>query len=131
MNKSGKVTRWWWVRHAPVVDHDGKIYGQGDVGCDTSDSRSFEGLAGKIPAGAVWVTSNLRRTAQTASAILAAGSPAPAAGLQSGTVNVSMQTINRIKEASASNPANPHTHRQQGQGASATYCCRLAPKRFA
>ncbi|MBT6407164.1 MAG: histidine phosphatase family protein [Rhodospirillaceae bacterium] len=74
---SGKVTRWWWVRHAPVVNHNGKIYGQSDIGCDVSDTPSFEGLAGKIPEGAVWVTSNLSRTIDTANAILKAGGPLP------------------------------------------------------
>ena len=49
----GTVTRWWWVRHAPVVDHGGKIYGQGDIGCDVSDTASFEGLAAKLPEGAI------------------------------------------------------------------------------
>lgn len=75
---SGQVTRWWWVRHAPVVEHGGKIYGQSDIDCDVSHTPSFEGLAGKIPQGAVWVTSNLRRTIDTANAILKAGGPAPA-----------------------------------------------------
>lgn len=74
---TGNVTRWWWVRHAPVVDHGGKIYGQADLGCDVSDTHSFEGLAGKIPQGAVWVTSHLSRTVDTANAILKAGSPVP------------------------------------------------------
>ena len=72
------VTRWWWVRHAPVIDHNGKIYGQSDIGCDVSDRASFEGLAGKLPQGAVWVTSHLSRTIDTANAILAAGGPVPA-----------------------------------------------------
>ena len=30
-------TRWWWVRHAPVREDNGRIYGQKDLGCDTSD----------------------------------------------------------------------------------------------
>src|SRR5712692_5125618 len=35
---SGVVaTRWWWVRHAPVREDNGCIYGQKDIGCDTSD----------------------------------------------------------------------------------------------
>jgi alpha-ribazole phosphatase len=74
----GIVTRWWWVRHAPVVDHGGKIYGQGDIACDVSDTASFEGLAAKLPKGAVWLTSHLSRTINTANAILRAGGPAPA-----------------------------------------------------
>ncbi len=66
-------TRWWWVRHAPVTTHGGKIYGQKDVPCDTSDAAAFEGLAAMLPQGAVWVTSNLRRAKDTAAAIFEAG----------------------------------------------------------
>src|SRR5262245_36593076 len=65
------VTRWWWIRHAPVPD-DGLIYGQRDLACDCSDAEAFAGLAGELPARAVWVTSNLRRTTETAAAIIAA-----------------------------------------------------------
>jgi alpha-ribazole phosphatase len=74
---SVQITRWWWVRHAPVPGLVGILYGQRDVPCDTSDKRSFEGLAKKIPEGAVWVTSNLGRTIETAAAIRHAGSPVP------------------------------------------------------
>jgi alpha-ribazole phosphatase len=69
---SATVTRWWWVRHAPVPD-GGRIYGQRDLPCDCSSAEVFAGLAAELPAGAVWVTSNLVRTTQTAAAILAAG----------------------------------------------------------
>jgi alpha-ribazole phosphatase len=65
------LTRWWWIRHAPVPD-GGRIYGQLDLPCDCSDAATFASLAGELPAGAVWVTSNLVRTRQTAEAILAA-----------------------------------------------------------
>lgn len=64
-------TRWWWIRHAPVPD-GGRIYGQSDVDCDCSDAEIFAILARELPRGAVWVTSNLVRTQQTAAAILAA-----------------------------------------------------------
>ncbi len=66
-------TRWWWVRHAPVTTHGGKIYGQKDVPCDTSDAAAFAGLAYMLPKQAVWVTSNLRRAIDTAAAIVEAG----------------------------------------------------------
>ena len=36
------ATRWWWVRHAPVREDDGCIYGQKDLGCDTSDRVVFD-----------------------------------------------------------------------------------------
>lgn len=67
------VTKWWWVRHAPVVDQDGIIYGANDVLCDTSDRQSFEGLAARLPGDAIWLTSHLSRTHRTASAIGDAG----------------------------------------------------------
>jgi broad specificity phosphatase PhoE len=65
------VTRWWWIRHAPVPDK-GRIYGQGDPSCDCSDRAVFADLSAALPAGAVWVTSNLVRTLETARAIHAA-----------------------------------------------------------
>jgi alpha-ribazole phosphatase len=66
-------TRWWWIRHAPVRVDEGKIYGQTDLPCDCSDTRVFASLAALLPRKAVWLTSNLARTQQTAKAILAAG----------------------------------------------------------
>jgi alpha-ribazole phosphatase len=64
-------TRWWWIRHAPVPD-GGKIYGQSDLDCDCTDAEIFAVLARELPRNAVWVTSHLARTRQTAAAILAA-----------------------------------------------------------
>jgi broad specificity phosphatase PhoE len=72
------VTRWWWVRHAPVRNDGGNIYGQSDITCDTSDRHVFEAVAKMLPREAVWVASNLQRTHQTAEAIWAAGYPKPA-----------------------------------------------------
>jgi len=72
------VTRWWWVRHAPVRSDGGNIYGQSDIACDTSDREVFEAVAKILPREAVWVASNLQRTHQTAAAIWAAGFPKPA-----------------------------------------------------
>jgi len=72
---SATRTRWWWIRHAPVTTHGGKIYGQKDVPCDTSDSAAFAGLAALLPVGAVWVTSHLMRAKDTANAIVEAGAP--------------------------------------------------------
>ena len=66
-------TRWWWIRHAPVHVDGGRIYGQTDLPCDCSDTRIFANLAAQLPHQAVWVTSHLQRTLQTAQAILAAG----------------------------------------------------------
>src|SRR5450432_339043 len=72
------TTRWWWVRHAPVREDNGCIYGQKDLGCDTSDRMVFEAVGKILPRGAVWVASNLKRTHQTAAAIWSAGFPKPA-----------------------------------------------------
>jgi broad specificity phosphatase PhoE len=76
---SPAVTRWWWIRHAPVPD-GGRIYGQGDLPCDCGDTATFAALAAALPSNAVWVTSNLIRTKQTADAILTAD-PAKFAGV--------------------------------------------------
>ena len=72
------VTRWWWVRHAPVRSDGGNIYGQEDIDCDTGDVEVFEAVAKMLPRDAVWYSSNLKRTHKTAEAIWAAGFPKPA-----------------------------------------------------
>lgn len=71
------ATRWWWVRHAPVRNDGGNIYGQKDMDCDCSDSVVFNAVSKILPRNAVWVSSNLKRTHQTAAAIWAAGFPKP------------------------------------------------------
>lgn len=76
------ATRWWWVRHAPVREDGGRIYGQKDIGCDTSDSVVMEAVGKILPHKAVWYASNLKRTHQTAEAIWAAGFPKPATLIQ-------------------------------------------------
>ena len=78
-NPSGAIvtTRWWWVRHAPVREDNGRIYGQKDLGCDTSDGVVFQAVAKILPRNAVWVASTFKRTHQTAAAIWAAGFPKP------------------------------------------------------
>jgi alpha-ribazole phosphatase len=71
------TTNWWWVRHAPVTVNDGAVYGQTDLPCDCSNAAVFAGLAARLPKNAVWVTSGLQRTHQTAAAIVRAGLPGP------------------------------------------------------
>ncbi len=73
------VTCWWWVRHAPVPTGSGMIYGQMDLDADCTDTPSFEALAAYLPADAILLTSDLKRTAQTADAIRAAGLAMPPA----------------------------------------------------
>jgi len=75
-------TRWWWIRHAPVTVNQGRIYGQNDHPCDTDDPPTFQALARLVPADAVWVTSTLLRTVQTAEAIRAEMAPPPTEGAE-------------------------------------------------
>lgn len=82
MTEPTTVTRWWWIRHAPVTDYGGKLYGQTDVPANTSERERYEGLDRALPEGAVWLTSALRRTHQTASAIADAGHPVPDAAVE-------------------------------------------------
>ena len=72
------ATRWWWVRHAPVRNDGGNIYGQKDMDCDCSDRVVFDAVGKILPRKAAWFSSNLKRTHQTADAIWAAGFPKPA-----------------------------------------------------
>lgn len=67
------VTRWWLIRHAPVINPDRLIYGQRDVVADTSNTAHFAGLARTVPRRAVWLQTPLQRTRATAEAILDAG----------------------------------------------------------
>jgi alpha-ribazole phosphatase len=81
------ATRLWWVRHAPVA-HGGRIYGQMDLPCDCTDAALFTGLAEQLSRRAVWVTSNLRRTHETATAIVRAGLPGPEPILGPGAIAI-------------------------------------------
>jgi len=64
------ATRFWWIRHARVPEVAHRMYGSLDVDSDTSDTPLFEGVAAKLPGNALWVTSPLKRTHQTAQALL-------------------------------------------------------------
>ena len=79
------TTRWWWVRHAPVINPDKLLYGRLDLAADTSDAAAVAALAARLPRGAAWLHSPLRRTGETAAALLAAmaesASPAVEPGL--------------------------------------------------
>jgi alpha-ribazole phosphatase len=100
-------TRWWWIRHAPVPD-GGFIYGQRDLACDCADAEIFGILARELPRDAVWLTSNLQRTKQTAAAILAA---AP-------------QRFQGIKPLEVRTLAEQHLGEWQGQERKAFYAAR-------
>jgi len=70
----GTVTRWWWVRHAPVEQaYLSRLYGQADMNADLSNGPSFTAVADRLPKAALWLTSNLKRTQQTAQALQSAG----------------------------------------------------------
>lgn len=70
------ITRWHLVRHAPVAtatDAQDRIYKSADEPADTSDKAAFAALARRLPAGALMVTSGLKRTEATANALIDAG----------------------------------------------------------
>ena len=71
--QAGRATRFWWIRHARVPEVGTHMYGSLDVDSDTSDAPLFTAVAARLPTDALWVTSNLRRTRQTADALVAAG----------------------------------------------------------
>ncbi len=64
-----KITRFWLVRHAPVIGAEGRIYGQDDLPADCGDETAFANLARFLPHLALWLVSPLQRTHQTLSAI--------------------------------------------------------------
>ena len=70
---SSVSTRWWLLRHAPVPCPHGRIHGQLDVACDTSEDEVFQSLAKALPANPVLVESGLIRCRQTAGALEGGG----------------------------------------------------------
>ena len=70
------ATRFWWIRHARVPEVSHRMYGSLDVDCDTSDTALFKGIAAQLPKDALWITSPLKRTQQTADALIDGGAQA-------------------------------------------------------
>ncbi|MCB9959493.1 MAG: histidine phosphatase family protein [Rhodospirillaceae bacterium] len=68
-----REVRWWWVRHAPVINPTGAIYGQLDRQADLSDDAAFTTLARRLPKGAAWCVTPLSRTQDTAARLIAEG----------------------------------------------------------
>lgn len=68
------TTRWWLVRHAPIADPRGLILGQSDVDADLSDPARLAACASRLPAGALWLTTTLRRARDTAHRLAGHGS---------------------------------------------------------
>lgn len=71
-NGAACVTRWWWIRHAPVIGGNGRLYGCEDLDCDVSDAQRFAELAGRLPDVPLWFVTPLSRTRKTLRAIHAA-----------------------------------------------------------
>lgn len=69
----GAITRWWWVRHAPVPNPEQRCYGQLDKPADCSNAALFEHQAALLPRDAVWYASNLSRAIDTAKTLAASG----------------------------------------------------------
>ncbi len=63
------TTHWWWVRHAPSSGLPGIIHGQDNVDADLTDHDSIVSRITTLPKDAVWLTSGLPRTEQTAAAL--------------------------------------------------------------
>lgn len=71
--KRAKPTRWYWVRHAPVLGATSELYDTPDEPADVSNTAAFKALAANLPKDALWLTSDLQRAKQTADAIEAQG----------------------------------------------------------
>jgi alpha-ribazole phosphatase len=63
------ITRWWWIRHGPVHNPDRRLYGQNDIDAHFPDDNALAALRGQLPRDALWLTSGLKRTHQTAAAL--------------------------------------------------------------
>ncbi|MEM7444959.1 MAG: histidine phosphatase family protein [Pseudomonadota bacterium] len=72
MTREYVITRWWWIRHAPVINPDRIYYGQRDLEADLDHQADIDFLAERLPAQAQWFVSPLKRTHQTARAIQSA-----------------------------------------------------------
>ena len=60
-----KNNRYWWVRHAPVINNNNCCYGNNEVECDLSDERAFLFLAKILPKNSYTFSSLLNRTVKT------------------------------------------------------------------
>ena len=71
------VTRWWWIRHAPVTSNQGRLYGNSDMPAEIDSPKEFSALARLLPENAICVHSSLQRSKQTLDAIVGAGLSSP------------------------------------------------------
>ncbi|MGD8327033.1 MAG: histidine phosphatase family protein [Sphingomonadales bacterium] len=63
------VTKWHFIRHAPVIGASSVVYQTADEPADVSNSLAFAGLAQGLPKDAIWLVSPLKRAQATAQAI--------------------------------------------------------------
>ena len=61
----GTVTRWWLVRHAPVDNPDGVIYGRTDLPAVFEDEPALASLAASLPKDPVYIATPLLRSIET------------------------------------------------------------------
>ena len=66
-------TRWHLIRHAPVDNPEGRIYGSSDKSANTSNANAFQLLAQRLPREGIAITSHLKRTQQTLDALISGG----------------------------------------------------------
>lgn len=66
-----QTTRWWWVRHGPVVQNNSICVGHLDLLPDLSDHETLAALSKALPESPVWVCTSLTRTRATLDAIRA------------------------------------------------------------
>jgi len=64
-----ETTRWWWIRHDKVHNPENRLYGQSDIKAIISDAGPYERLAPSLPSDALWISSHLSRTLETAAAL--------------------------------------------------------------
>jgi alpha-ribazole phosphatase len=125
------VTRWWWLRHAPVtLDAPGRIAGQIDYPCDLSDAACFARLQSHLPEDAVWVISHLDRSRITADAL-----QAPPRQVEPGIAEQNLGAWQGLTwddvfrdNAEAHNDfwSDPGSHRPPGGESFADVCARVA-----
>ena len=59
------MTKFWWIRHAPVIGNEDCCYGNNEVECDLSDIKLFIDLEKKLPKNSLVFTSPLSRAINT------------------------------------------------------------------
>ncbi len=67
------MINFWWVRHAPVVMNNDCCYGNNEVECDVSDTKSLKSLIATVPFNCNVYTSSLSRTIKTFNAAVNLG----------------------------------------------------------